>query len=179
MLSKDKIDYYCKNVIELLNKAQIVITKDEKDKIEIAEFGLGRFEEIGLAIITYVNNERYCAKELIMFPWMICPEHKHPPVENDPGKMETFRCRWGKVYLYTEGEPTRHPKAKIPEDKKDYFTVWHEIELHPGEQYTLPPNTLHWFQAGEDGAIISEFSSTSRDESDIFTDPFIIRVEKG
>jgi len=37
-------------------------------------------------------------------------------------------------------------------------------------------DTLHWFQAGEEGAIVSEFSSTSRDESDIFTDLRIRRV---
>lgn len=48
--------------------------------------------------------------------------------------------------------------------------------LLPGEQFTIPPNTHHWFQAGEEGAIVSEFSSTSRDAFDIFTDPRIKRV---
>jgi D-lyxose ketol-isomerase len=31
-------------------------------------------------------------------------------------------------------------------------------------------------QAGAEGAIVSEFSSTSRDEADIFTDPQIQRI---
>jgi D-lyxose ketol-isomerase len=48
--------------------------------------------------------------------------------------------------------------------------------LKPGGQYTIPSNTLHWFQAGNRGAIVSEFSSTSRDETDLFTDPQIKRV---
>jgi hypothetical protein len=26
--------------------------------------------------------------------------------------------------------------------------VWHEIPLKPGEQHTVFPDTLHWFQAG-------------------------------
>jgi D-lyxose ketol-isomerase len=56
--------------------------------------------------------------------------------------------------------------------------VWHEIVLRPGDQYTLPPNTLHWFQAGDKGAIVSEFSSTSTDENDLYTDPRIRRVGK-
>ncbi len=56
------------------------------------------------------------------------------------------------------------------------YTVWHEVVPSPGEQYTIPPNTLHWFQAGDEGAIVSEFSTTSRDEKDIFTDPAIRRV---
>jgi D-lyxose ketol-isomerase len=37
------------------------------------------------------------------------------------------------------------------------------------------PNTLHWFQAGAAGAIVTEFSTRSRDESDVFTDPRIVR----
>ena len=38
------------------------------------------------------------------------------------------------------------------------------------------PNTWHWFQAGEEGAIISEFSTKSRDETDIFCDDRIKRI---
>ena len=55
------------------------------------------------------------------------------------------------MYLYVEGPPARRPKGKVPADKKDYFTVWHEIVLKPGDQYTLAPNTLHWFQSGPAG----------------------------
>jgi D-lyxose ketol-isomerase len=90
--------------------------------------------------------------------------------------METFRCRWGTVWLYTEGEPTATPKARVPAGSEKYYTVFREIELNPGDQYTIPPNTLHWFQSGDEGAIVSEFSSTSRDETDIFTDPRIKRI---
>jgi D-lyxose ketol-isomerase len=57
-----------------------------------------------------------------------------------------------------------------------YYTVFHEIELNPGQQYTILPETLHWFQAAAGGAVVSEFSSTSRDEFDIFTDPRIKRI---
>ena len=38
------------------------------------------------------------------------------------------------------------------------------------------PNTPHWFQAGNEGAIVSEFSTNSHDESDIFTDVRIMRI---
>jgi D-lyxose ketol-isomerase len=90
--------------------------------------------------------------------------------------METFRCRSGLVWLYVEGEPAAYPKATVPAGDEAWYTVFHEIELRPGDQYTIPPDTLHWFQAGPHGAIVSEFSSTSRDESDIFTDPRIRRA---
>jgi D-lyxose ketol-isomerase len=157
-------------------KVSIALTDQEKETMEIADFGLGNLDQIGLELITYVNTERCCAKELVLFPWQICPEHRHPQVKGYPGKEETFRCRWGEVYLYVEGTATPNAKAKVPQDRKEYFTVRHEVILRPGEQFTLQPNTLHWFQAGPDGAVISEFSTKSIDEEDIFTDPNIRRT---
>ncbi len=103
--------------------------------------GSGELEETGVQIVVYVNTDRVCAKELVLFPRQICPEHRHPPVDGEPGKEETFRCRTGLVELYVEG----HDK----------------IVLRPGDQFTIPPDTLHWFQAGDDGAIVSEFSTRS------------------
>jgi D-lyxose ketol-isomerase len=139
----------------MLADAGIVLTPEERDAIELADFGLGNLEEVGLQIVVYVNTERVCAKELVLFPNQICPEHRHPPVGDDPGKEETFRCRTGTVHLHVEGHD--------------------EIVLRPGEQFTIPPDTLHWFQAGGEGAIVSEFSTRSRDETDVFTDPRIVR----
>jgi D-lyxose ketol-isomerase len=139
----------------MLVEAGIALTDAERDAIEVADFGLGRLEEIGLQLVVYVNTERVCAKELVLLPNQTCPEHRHPPVGDDPGKEETFRCRLGLVRLHVDGED--------------------EIVLRPGEQWTIPPDTLHWFQAGEGGAVVSEFSTRSRDESDVFTDPQIVR----
>ena len=168
--------------IDMLHQAGVVLGASETSAIEIAAFGLNDFDRQGLALLVYVNTDRYCAKELILFPRQTCPEHRHPPVtledgRVDPGKMETFRCRSGSVYLYVEGAPSRSPKAAAPTGSESAYTVWHEIALRPGDQYTIPPNTLHWFQAGDKGAVITEFSSTSRDELDVFTDPRIRRVE--
>ncbi len=159
--------------MEMLKEANIAITPEEAENLEIADMGLGNLQHEGLEIVTYVNNDRYCAKELMLFPYQTCPEHKHPPVQGRAGKQETFRCRKGIVYLYVPGEPAASPKAKPP---SQYYTVFHEIVLRPGEQYTLTPETLHWFQAGPEGAIVSEFSSPSVDEADIFTDPNVKRM---
>lgn len=160
----------------MLAKAGLVITAEEAQNIEIAEFGLGELKRTGLELVVYVNTDRYCAKELVLFPRQTCPEHRHPDYEGEPGKMETFRCRWGKVWLYIDGAPTKNIQARIPEGSEPHYTVFHEIELNPGDQYTIPPNTLHWFQAGDEGAVVSEFSSTSRDDWDFFTDPRIKRI---
>jgi D-lyxose ketol-isomerase len=178
MLTKEQYESYQKQSIAIIEKAGIVLTEKEKKQIEIADFGLGQFEQTGLAVLVYVNTERVCAKELAMLPRQTCPEHRHPTVAGQPGKEETFRVRWGKMYLYVPGVKTEAPKAIPPAGREKTYTVWHEIELNPGEQYTLPPNTLHWFQAGSEGAVVSEFSTRSTDENDIFTDEEIARFTK-
>ncbi|HHV99297.1 MAG TPA: D-lyxose/D-mannose family sugar isomerase [Clostridiaceae bacterium] len=176
MISKQELENARKRAIEYFEKASIVITEEEKNNIEVADFGLGELESTGLQLVVYVNTDRCCAKEMVLFPGQTCPEHRHPPVEGEPGKEETFRCRWGTVYLYVEGEPTENRKCNPPKAPEGAYTVFHEIELKPGQQYTLYPNTLHWFQAGPEGAVVSEFSTKSRDESDIFTDARIKRI---
>jgi len=161
---------------EMLARAGIVLTAAEVARIEVADFGLAELERTGLQLLTYVNTDRYCAKELVLFPGQTCPEHRHPPVNGAPGKMETFRCRWGMVRLYVEGSPTAERTARPPAGSEAHYTVFHELVLAPGDQYTIPPDTLHWFQADGDGAVVSEFSSTSRDELDVFTDPRVVRI---
>lgn len=138
-----------------LAAAGIVLTEAERDAIEVADFGLSRLREEGLMLLVYVNTDRYCAKELVLYPGQACPEHRHPPFDGTPGKEETFRCRRGLVTLWVDGE---------------------ELVLRPGEQHTILPDTLHSFRAGPEGAVVSEFSSTSRDELDVFTDPTVQRA---
>ena len=137
-----------------LEACGIVLTDAERDGIEVADFGLSRLREQGLIVLVYVNTDRYCAKELVLYPGQTCPEHRHPPFDGTPGKEETFRCRRGLVTLWVDGR---------------------ELVLRPGDQFTIPPDTLHSFTAGPDGAVISEFSSTSRDDLDVFTDPEVRR----
>ena len=174
MLKKEDYDRLKAAAAEYFKKAGIVVTEKEMSAFQVAEYDLGCVDTIGLELIEYVNTERCCAKELVLLPGQICPEHRHPPVCGEVGKEETFRCRYGTVYLYVEGEPnTDKIEAHIPEGKEQYFTSRHQIVLHPGDQYTIYPNTLHWFQSGEEGCIVSEFSTKSRDEFDIYTDPRI------
>lgn len=176
MITRNAVKAAQKRARTLLKKAGVVLAKNEKDRIEIAECGLGEFERQGLAIVLYENNERYCGKELILLPRQTFPEHRHPPVGSDPGKKETFRVRYGVVYLYVEGPPSKKRRAKLPKGSEQFYTLRREIVLKPGDQHTIEPNTLHWFQAGPGGAVVTEFSSTSRDEFDVFTDPRIQRI---
>ena len=170
---------YKDKVLKLYDDSGIVFTEDELASIEYADFGLGDIESEGLNLIVYVNNSRYCAKEMVLLPGQTCPEHRHPRRGRNleiEGKQETFRVRKGKVYLYVEGKKNVEKlSAKIPEESAEYYTIAHEIILQAGEQYTIDPDIKHWFQAGPEGAVVSEFSSPSDDASDIFTNPNIKR----
>lgn len=167
--------------LDLLDDAGIVLTDAEREGLEIVDFGFDDLAAVGTQIHTYVNTDRYCAKELVQLPGQTCPEHRHPPFDGTPGKQETFRCRAGKVSLFVEsegedeGEATDDP-TRTPPNREEHYTAGREIVLEPGDQYTIPPNTNHWFQGGEEGAVISEFSSRSVDEKDVFTDPAVDRL---
>ena len=174
MTQKERNDYITK-ALEMYDKAHIILTDKEKRNIELATLSLDDFDKTGLILVTYLNTNLCCAKEMVLLPGQTCPEHTHRPLGDYMGKQETFRCRYGTVYLFVEGEPTENSIGKPPKGDEAYYTVKKEIVLHPGEQYTLYPDTLHWFQAGSEGAVISEFSTQSRDDLDVFTDPRIKR----
>ncbi len=77
---------------EYLERAGIVLTSDESEHIEVADFGLGELETTGL-------------------------------------EEETFRCQWGRVYLYVEGVATHNAAAKLPAGHEHAYTIWHEAAL--------------------------------------------------
>ncbi|HWB96204.1 MAG TPA: D-lyxose/D-mannose family sugar isomerase [Bryobacteraceae bacterium] len=176
MISAQQYNEAVARATAMLERAGIVITEEERARFEVADFGLGELEKTGLEIITYVNTERCCAKEIVMFPGQTCPEHWHPTINGVAGKEETFRCRWGTVYLYVPGDSTAAPAAKPPLGSEPYYRAARQITLKPGDQYTLMPDTPHWFQAGEEGAVVSEFSTRSTDDQDRFRDPRIARA---
>ena len=175
-MKREVYERQVKSALSYYEKAGIVLSEDEKKRIEVVDFEIGIVDKVGLQLLTYINTERVCAKEMVLLPFQTCAEHKHVPTRGMPGKEETFRCRYGKVYLYVTGEGDRdHIEARIPATD---VTVFHEVILNPGEQYTILPETWHWFQAGADGAVISEFSTRSTDETDVFTDSRIVRAPK-
>ena len=170
-MKKETYDLYEKKTRAVLADCGIVVLDSEE--IEVSDFGLNNLEKVGLQLCVYVNTDRVCAKEMVLFPHQACPEHRHIGTDGAPGKEETFRCRSGRVYLYVEGGGSADD-ISVPLPETDP-TVYREIILEPGMQYTIMPNTLHWFCAGDGAAVVSEFSTHSTDETDVFTDGRIVR----
>jgi len=57
----------------MLEQAGIVMTDSERAGIEVTDFGLGQLDELGLQLFVYVNTERVCAKELVLFGGQSAP----------------------------------------------------------------------------------------------------------
>ncbi len=153
----------------------IHITREEAEKVEVADFGLGRLETEGAQMLTLVATDRISVKVVALFGGQTLPEHWHPPVGDDPGKEETVRVVSGILRFYVPGDDSMAEGA-IPADKENVYTARHELIFKPGDQITIKPGTKHWFQADERGVVMYSFSSVARDVLDRFTDPEIKRV---
>ena len=162
---------------QMIAQAGLRISDEEKNKIDVVDFGLSRLEIEGVQVLTWVQTDRISVKVLAMLPNQTEPEHWHPPVGEDPGKEETIRVVSGTVYFYVQGENTLK-QGFLVRGKEKYYTLRHEIVLKPGDQITFQPGEKHWFQARDDGAVMYSFSSVARDALDQFTDPDIVRVVK-
>ena len=86
MVTREEAATARRRATALLASSGIVLTPEESEAIEIADFGLSRLEQTGLEVVVYVNTERVCAKELVMFPRQLCPEHRHPPFDGTRGQ---------------------------------------------------------------------------------------------
>lgn len=158
----------------MIRAAGIGLTEAEANRIDVVDFGLSRLAIEGVQVFTMFATERISAKVLVMLPNQTEPEHWHPPVGDDPGKEETIRVIAGTLNFYIPGTDTlRH--GRVPAGKEACYTCRHEIVMKPCDQLTLPPNTRHWFQAPESGAVFYSFSTCVRDGLDCFSDPAIVR----
>lgn len=162
---------------QMMREAGIIINQNEIDDMDVADFGLNDLALEGGQMLTFFNTSRVSAKVIALFPGQTLPEHWHTALGDDPGKEETIRMVWGKLYFCQEG-PDTLKTAKIPRGKDKYYTARDEIIMLPGNQLTVKPGIKHWFQAGEVGAVLFSFSSSARDALDPFTDDNIARVTK-
>lgn len=134
---------------------------------------MDNFQEEGLALIDILRSKILRITLLVLLPYQTVPQHLDPAYDQESGKEETLRVLYGHTKVYTEGSENNH-EIQIPHNKKQYYTACHEIALIQGEQYTIPPQTLHWFQAGALGSVNLEFQNRVDETKNIFTDASII-----
>ncbi|MDR1349705.1 MAG: N-acetylneuraminate synthase family protein [Zoogloeaceae bacterium] len=130
-------------VRQLLAEGNIVVPG--KSNLEISHhYGMERFTEFGLTMITVVNRE-YCKKLLVMLPGQTHPEQYHEQ------KEETFVILHGELTLWLDGE---------------------QRVARRGDVVTVQRKTRHKFHAGR-GVVFEEISSTHYASDSFYTDPAI------
>lgn len=161
----------------MMEEAGIKLSPEEFKGMDVADFGLGQLETEGAQIAALADTEKLSIRLIALFPGQTEPEHWHTAVGNKPGKEETVRLLKGCVRFYLPG-PDNIRKGVIPSGKEAWYTCRNEIIMEPGNQLTITSGTHHWFQAGDEGAVLICFCSAAIDALDPFTDPSVIRVTK-
>lgn len=169
-MSRDKSHALKLEALDLLKKSGFNLTEAEINSMEANDFGLNNFEKEGFFLIDLLRTDRVRTNLLILLPNQTLPQHLHPSYEGELGKEETLRVLYGSTKVYIEGEEN-NPNILFPEGKAEYYSARHEIRLKINEQYSVPPNTKHWFQAGEEGSVNIAFQNRVNEDYNIFYDP--------
>ncbi len=126
---------------DLLGQTGVSLTQDELAQIAVADFGLGDLEKVGAQILTLLDSPEIAAKLIVLFPWQVLPEHRHPwALSGESGKRygaSSVRsiCMW-KISPRIQ-VPDCTPTTARPGDPDAWAT-----------RAALAPNTFHWFRAG-------------------------------
>ena len=127
----------------LFKKSHIVVPG--KSELEISHhYGMNRFDEYGLMMITVVNRE-YCKKLLVMLPGQTHPEQYHLR------KEETFLILHGEIEITLDGE---------------------QATYRSGDVVTVGRGVRHQFHTGK-GVVFEELSSSHFQDDSYYTDPVI------
>ena len=128
---------------ELFRKSGVTLPNNTD--LEISHhYGLDKFDETGLLMITVVNRE-YCKKLLGVLPGQFHPEQYHKK------KEESFHCLWGELDLWLDGE---------------------HMVIHPGDSAVVQPGVRHKFSSNS-GCVIEEISATHFMDDSYYTDESI------
>jgi len=130
-------------VRQLLQTGNIVVPG--KSDLEISHhYGIERFGEFGLTMITVVNRE-YCKKLIVMLPGQTHPEQHHNK------KEETFVILHGSMQIWLDGV---------------------EHQAGRGDVITVQRGVKHKFHS-RDGVVFEEISSTHHADDSFYSDPAI------
>lgn len=143
---------------------------------DITDYGLGRFDEVGFALITIRNgnikNNRYqkpyAEKLLMVKEGQMAPMHFHW------NKMEDIINRGGgnvliTVYNSTEDGEFADTDVTVNCDGREYkVPAGTKVKLEPGESITIYPYMYHDFhvEEGHGDVLLGEVSMCNDDEND-------------
>lgn len=157
--------------LDLSAHCSFPLSAAEIQAIRVNDFGLNNLPVEGFAFVDLLRTERVRTTLMIFLPNQTLPQHKHPPYDNEPGKEENLRVLWGEFTVCVEGAETAGVENMIPPGKADYYTARKAVVLETCMQFTIPPNTAHWFHAGPEGAVVLACQTRVDEERNHFYDP--------
>lgn len=143
---------------------------------DVTDYGMGKYEELGIALITIrngnANNPKYTktyAEKLIMIE-----EGQTSPMHFHWNKMEDIINRGGgnlifRLYNATKDGQLMDTDVEINQDGRKYMVkAGSDIVLKPGESLTLYPYYYHEFvvQPGTGTVLLGEVSMCNDDNTD-------------
>ena len=159
-----------KEARDLLAKSGFPLTPEELDSLQANDFGLGDLRKEGFQFIDILLSPRVRITLMAVLPNQTLPQHVHPPYDGEPGKEETIRVIYGQGRVGINGGK-ESPGILIPKGKEKYYTARQVITLEPGEQFTVEPTVVHWFQAGDEGMVCICFQNRVDEMKNRFFDP--------
>jgi sialic acid synthase SpsE/mannose-6-phosphate isomerase-like protein (cupin superfamily) len=140
---REKVYAIVCRVRDLLRQSGVVLPAQVD--LEISHhYGIDRFDEFGLTMLTAVNRG-YCKKILVLLPGQIHPEQYHKV------KEESFHVLYGDIWINLDG---------------------HVRDCKPGDVVVAEPGARHSFGT-KGGAVLEEVSLTHTIEDSFYTDPAI------
>ena len=139
-----------------------IVPRLKTDEFWTLDFGLGKYTEIGMAGIFWMNNKQdnYFGHEIYLLPGQSIPEHKHVKTADAAAKLEGWHVRYGSIHIYGEGDPTPGVEERIPPSHLECCKARKEQKLMPGEVGMLAgAEQWHWMKAGPEGAIVTEYAT--------------------
>jgi hypothetical protein len=146
------------------------------DEFWTLDFALGKFTEVGMGGIFYINNKRdnYMLHDIWLLPGQMIPEHIHVKYEDVAPKMEAWLVRHGMAYIYSFGKGTAEDERRIPPTHKKIALARKAKKTLPGEVARLEvAEQQHWMMAGPEGAIVTEVATYHSMDALKFTHPDI------
>lgn len=152
-------------LIEMLEYHNYPIFDGLREKIWVTDYNKGDYANLGLASITFVNNEedRYMLMDIFLLPNQMLGEHMHFEANGNPAKMEGWLVRHGKSYIVGIGEdnmadfpqvivPSTHWNGKVTAKNIQETNVGSFVKLAKVE-------SPHWQFAGKEGVVITEVAN--------------------
>ncbi|MCY2992203.1 MAG: twin-arginine translocation signal domain-containing protein [Planctomycetota bacterium] len=148
-----------------------------REKLWIADYGVGKFTEVGLAAYMFCNNveDHYMLMDIFLLPGQMLPEHWHVEGEGNPAKREGWLVRWGLSHIVGIGEKGLSKEVVVPKTHMGgKVTTEHETIATPGMFVKLAKvETRHWQYAGPEGAIITEVANVHTNSAVRHSDPVL------